>query len=124
MAQARQIRHAEPLPERISAARALSALHLGALLIDIRAREGRMKQGWFEASVAVAKPDILRCLSPRSSQQIAVPRPDQPLILFCSSDVSSQGFVRLLRSVGVDNACDVEGGFSALRAAGLPLIEP
>ncbi|ODT66032.1 MAG: hypothetical protein ABS75_29055 [Pelagibacterium sp. SCN 63-23] len=123
MTQARPAADTAAFPVRIGAAEALAALGHGALLVDIRAKEGRAVQGWFDTGIAVGKSDILRHLSPRSPHQVAIP-PDQPLILFCSSDMSSQGFVLLLRSVGVDTACDVEGGFSALCAAGLPLAGP
>ncbi|WP_370251590.1 rhodanese-like domain-containing protein [Nioella sp.] len=92
-----------------------------ALLVDIRDvreldREGRVP-GAFHAPRGMLEfwidPD-----SPYHKPPLAT---DKTLVLFCASAWRSALSAKALQDMGLENVAEIDGGFTAWRAAGLPI---
>lgn len=60
-------------------------------------------------------------LDPRSEARIpALARADAPIIVMCSEGYASTLAAASLRRIGLREATDLDGGFQAWKAAGLP----
>jgi rhodanese-related sulfurtransferase len=81
---------------------------------------GRGRDGEIEGAIVVAKPDVLDILSRR----LRPTSDDQKIVVFCGSVNGSGPVIEALTTAGFDNVVDVQGGFSALRAAGLAVRLP
>src|SRR4051812_27781467 len=93
----------------------------GAQIIDIRGSALRERDGeipgalWFERNVLEWRVD------PASdAHDPRVARLDEEVLLICHEGYQSSLAAAVLRDLGFSRAGDVEGGFSAWRAAGLP----
>lgn len=106
-------------PDPVAAA---AARDRGAVLVDIRASEQRQAQGvvpgavWFPRNVLEWRldPDS-GATDPRFGDLGA------ELILFCSEGYASSLAAATLRRLGFARATDMDGGFGAWAAAGLPV---
>ena len=116
------VAEAKALIETISPQQAQASAMAGtALLVDIRDvreldREGRIP-GAFHAPRGMLEfwidPD-----SPYHKPPLAT---DKTLVLFCASAWRSALSARALQEMGVTNVAEIDGGFTAWRAAGLPV---
>lgn len=106
---------------RLSPAAAAAAVQGGALLVDIRADHQRERDGLIAAASVVARNVLEWRLDPASPYRDPdLARRDLPVVLICDEGYQSSLAAATLRRFGV-NATDVEGGFQAWRAAGLPV---
>lgn len=103
---------------RLSAADATLAINKGALLIDVRSEIGRGRDGELQEAIIVAKADVLPVLARRFKRTSE----DQPIVIFCGSVKGSGPVVDALVQAGFTNVFDVDGGFSALRDAGIAVL--
>jgi rhodanese-related sulfurtransferase len=112
------------LPGRPGPRDARRAVEGGALLLDIRSETQRREDGvvpgvpWFPRNVLEWR------LDPDS--EAAVPEladPARPVILMCNEGYASSLAAATLQELGFAGATDLDGGFQAWRAAGLP-VEP
>ena len=110
------------LGHRPSPAEAHTAAEAGeALLVDIRAgdvlaRDGRIPGASHQPRNVLewrADPDC-----PWRDEEIA--DLDAPLVLFCSQGYASSLAAQTLRRMGFTRVTDMDGGYDAWRAAGLP----
>ena len=109
---------------RVDPAQASVAMRDGAVLVDIRAESQRQRDGVVPGSVFVARNVLEWRCDPRGSHRDArVADPERRLIVMCDAGYQSSLAAATLHELGHDRATDLDGGFQAWRAAGLP-VEP
>ena len=108
--------------ERVDPAAARAAIDAGAVLVDIRAESQRERDGVVPGSVFVAR-NVLewRCDPDGSHRDERVADPGRPLIVMCNEGYQSSLAAATLQELGHADATDLDGGFQAWRAAGLPV---
>ncbi len=100
---------------------ALAALTDGAVLVDIRPLEQRIVEGEVPGAIIIGRNVLEWRLDPRSDARIpALARADARIIVMCSEGYASTLAAASLRRIGLRVATDLEGGFTAWRAASLP----
>ena len=110
--------------ERVDPAAARAAIEAGAVLVDIRAESQRARDGVVPGSVFIAR-NVLewRCDPDGANRDERVADPGRPLIVMCDAGYQSSLAAATLQELGHADATDLDGGFQAWRAAGLP-VEP
>ena len=107
---------------RLDPRAAASAAAAGALLVDIRPVEVRHRDGEVPGALIVDRNVLEWRLDPSSPDRLAAVRGhDQTIILFCTEGYASSLAAAALQDLGLVNATDLEGGFLAWAAAGLPV---
>jgi rhodanese-related sulfurtransferase len=110
--------------DRLSPAEASAEASKGALLIDTRCAEARIAEGVIPGSVHVPLSVLFWRLDPTSGHDDkTLSGRDRRVILVCADGYSSSLAAATLRDLGFPQAADLDGGFAAWAAAGLP-IEP
>jgi rhodanese-related sulfurtransferase/quercetin dioxygenase-like cupin family protein len=100
---------------------AFAALTDGAVLVDIRPLEQRIVEGEVPGAIIIGRNVLEWRLDPRSEARIpALARPDTSVVVMCSQGYASSLAATSLRRLGLSRVTDLEGGFQAWRAAGLP----
>ena len=100
---------------------AFAALTDGAVLVDIRPLEQRIVEGEVPGAIIIGRNVLEWQLDPRSDARIpALARADARIIVMCSESYASTLAAASLRRIGLARATDLEGGFQAWLAAGLP----
>jgi len=108
--------------ERVGPQEARQAVRDGALLIDIRAEHQRAADGvvpeaiWFERNVLE-----WRCDPSSDARDERVGGLDRHVIVMCDESYTSSLAAAALQQLGFARATDLDGGFQAWRAAGLPV---
>ena len=91
------------------------------VLVDIRPSEQRMTEGEVPGAIIIGRNVLEWRLDPRSEARIpALARPDARIIVMCSEGYASTLAAASLRRIGLREATDLDGGFQAWQAAGLP----
>ena len=109
---------------RVEPDEVLQAVHGGALLIDTRPLEQRRRDGTIPGAIVVDRNVLEWRLDPTSPNRIPeVIGQDQRVILICHEGFSSSLAAASLQRLGLRNATDVIGGFTAWASRGLP-VEP
>jgi ubiquinone/menaquinone biosynthesis C-methylase UbiE/rhodanese-related sulfurtransferase len=109
---------------RLDPRQASEAVTAGAVLIDIRAESQRAADGVVPGSVFVARNVLEWRCDPRSPHRDErFDGRERQLILMCNEGYQSSLAAASLHDLGLTRATDLDGGFQAWRAAGLP-IEP
>lgn len=107
--------------ERLRPETALAALTDGAVLVDIRPLEQRIVEGEVPGAIIIGRNVLEWRLDPRSDARIpALARTDARVIVMCSEGYASTLAAASLRRIGLRCATDLDGGFHAWQAAGLP----
>ena len=113
------------LPHRPSPAEALHAQAHGALLIDIREDDQRREDGLIPGAIVLPRNSLeWRCDPASAWRHPAITRPDLHIILICNQGYQSSLAAATLQQLGLIHATDLDGGFTAWAAAGLPVIAP
>jgi rhodanese-related sulfurtransferase len=113
------------LPGRPSPAQALHAQASGALLIDIREDDQRRKDGLIPGAIVLPRNSLeWRCDPTPQWRHPAITRRDLRIILICNQGYQSTLAAAALQQLGLIHATDLDGGFTAWAAAGLPVIAP
>ncbi len=111
--------------DRLTPAAALAESAAGAVLIDTRCQESRDRDGIVPDAVHIPLSVLFWRLDPTSaSADPSVADPDRRVILLCAHGYSSSMAAATLRDLGFGRATDVDGGFEAWVAAGLPVDRP
>ena len=106
---------------RLTPAEAYAAVAQGALIIDIRPTEQRVRDGELADAHVVARNVVEWRLDPACEHRDPeLARADRPVIVVCDEGYQSSLVAATLRRFGLD-ATDVTGGVQAWRADGLPL---
>jgi rhodanese-related sulfurtransferase/predicted metal-dependent enzyme (double-stranded beta helix superfamily) len=100
---------------------AFAVLTDGAALVDIRPLEQRITEGEVPGAIIIGRNVLEWRLDPRSEARIpALARADAQIIVMCSEGYASTLAAATLRRIGLREATDLDGGFQAWKAAGLP----
>jgi rhodanese-related sulfurtransferase len=111
------------LPDRPSPAEALHAQAGGALLIDIREDDQRREDGLIPGAIVLPRNSLeWRCDPASEWRHPAINRRDLRIILVCNQGYQSTLAAATLQQLGLIHATDLDGGFTAWAAAGLPVI--
>ena len=114
-----------PDPQLISAEEAARLIGEGVLLIDVRSEGGRASTGSVPAAVVVDRERVAQDFGPESSSRLPqLTGTDQKIVVFCGSVKGSGPVVEQLKVLGYSSALHVDGGFPALRGAGVDTTGP
>jgi rhodanese-related sulfurtransferase len=110
------------LPHRPAPAEALHAQGRGALLVDIRGDDQR-RDGLIPGAILMPRNSLeWRCDPASEWRHPAITRRDLHIILICHQGYQSSLAAATLRQLGLIHTTDLDGGFTAWAAAGLPVI--
>ena len=101
----------------VTAADYPAAVRAGALVVDIRSRTQRERQGVLAGAVAVEARPVVDLLDPRSAAPLAAVAEGRPVVLVSDDGLDAELFALELHSRGVRGVRAVDGGHDALRAA-------
>lgn len=97
----------------------------GALLVDIRYGALRDRDGTIPGAVIVERNELEWRLDPLGSHRIAqATGHDLTVVVICNEGWASSLAAASLHDLGLHAATDLDGGFQAWRAAGLPVTPP
>ena len=108
--------------DRLSPQQAQREMDSGAILIDTRCQELRADEGGVPGSIHIPLSVLFWRLDPTSGHDDPrVADPSRRVILMCAHGYSSSLAAATLRDLGFERATDIDGGFEAWAAAGLPM---
>jgi len=106
---------------RLDPREALAATGAGAVLVDIRPAAQRAEEGEVPGAMTVERNVLEWRFDPASDARLPQATGyDVDVIVLCSEGYTSSLAADALRSLGLHSATDVDGGFQAWAAAGLP----
>ncbi|MTD52682.1 rhodanese-like domain-containing protein [Amycolatopsis pithecellobii] len=108
--------------DRVDPAGARALQDQGALIVDIRPFSNRAAEGEIPGSVPIERIHLEWRLDPASAHRLPEVRADRPVVVVCNEGYASSLAAADLQRLGV-RATDLDGGFRAWRAAGLPVRE-
>ena len=109
---------------RLSPADAHAAQLSGALLVDLRSHDERVREGVIPGSLHVPRSVLEWRLDPASPH--SNPRAcnlERRVVLVCADGYSSSLAAATLQELGRSDATDMVGGFRAWRRDGLPVVD-
>jgi rhodanese-related sulfurtransferase len=111
------------LLHRPKPAEALAERATGALLIDIRGDDQRRASGLIPGALVLPRNTLeWRCDPASPWRHPSIDHWSRPLILVCNEGFQSSLAAATLRRLGLVRATDLDGGFVAWAAAGLPVL--
>jgi len=108
---------------RIDPATAAQRHATGHVLVDIRPRDQRRIQGEIPGSIVVERNVLEWRLDPTSDARIVDIDATTPVIVFCQQGYTSSLAASDLLELGRPDVTDIDGGYEAWRAAGLPVVD-
>jgi rhodanese-related sulfurtransferase len=108
---------------RLSPTRALALMKSGqVIVVDIREEERRVRDGRVAGAVEIDR-NVLewRCAPDSEWRDERVSDPSRIIAVMCNEGYQSSLAAANLQRLGLPLATDVDGGFHAWRAAGLPI---
>lgn len=97
----------------------------GALLVDLRCPDERMRTGMVPGSIAIGRSVLEWRADPAShSRDPRIARPDARILLLCEQGYSSSLAAESLVRLGFQRAADVIGGMERWLEEGLPVEPP
>ncbi len=110
---------------RVGPAEAARIAARGGLLVDIRPLELRRRHGTVPGAVVVDRNQLEWRLDPTSPDRLPeVVDAGQEIVLVCQEGFASSLAAGSLQALGLRRATDLDGGFVAWAAAGLPVEPP
>jgi len=111
--------------ERVGPQQAFAMAGRGGLLVDTRPSEQRSRYGTIPGALVVDRNVLAWRLDPTSPHKLPeVLVSDQEIVVICQEGYSSSLAAATLRLLGLRRATDLDGGFLAWAAAGLPVQAP
>jgi len=108
--------------QRLDPLAALDAVGVGATLIDIRSDSQIAQDGVIPGALMISRNVLEWRLDPASEyRHPRAPRLDDLVIVVCDQGYQSSLAAATLQQLGFERATDLDGGFQAWRAAGLPV---
>jgi rhodanese-related sulfurtransferase len=111
--------------DRVTPEEAVAAMQEeGAILVDVRSDHQRERDGIVPQAVHHPRNVLEWRADPESdARDERIADYGKRLIVMCDAGFASSLAARTLQDLGIDRATDLDGGFQAWRAAGLP-VEP
>jgi rhodanese-related sulfurtransferase len=107
---------------RLLPAEAFAAQVAGAMLVDIRGDDQRRDSGCIPGALVVPRNVLEWRADPACPTcDIRIARLDAVIIVVCQQGYQSSLAAAALQQLGFERATDLDGGFEAWRAAGLPV---
>jgi rhodanese-related sulfurtransferase len=106
---------------RLSPVEAQRAVADGAVLVDIRPAAQRRAEGEISGAMIVERNVLEWRFDPASTARLPEASYDLHVIVFCSEGYTSSLAAASLQDLGIWRAADLDSGFRAWRAAGLPV---
>jgi rhodanese-related sulfurtransferase len=106
---------------RLGPVQAQQALAHGAIMVDIRPQAQRRAEGEIPGATIVERNVLEWRFDPASAARLPVASYDLQVIVVCSEGYTSSLAAAALQDLGVRRATDLDGGFRAWQAAGLPV---
>ena len=106
--------------DRVTPQQAAQAVAEGAVLVDIRPAAQRAHEGEIPGALIIERNVLEWRFDPASDARVQQASYDLRVIVFCSEGYTSSLAAAALQELGVRNATDLDGGFVAWKAAGLP----
>jgi rhodanese-related sulfurtransferase len=106
---------------RLDPQQAQRAVSHGAVLVDIRPAAQRAAEGEIPGALIVERNVLEWRFDPASAARLPQAGYDAHVIVFCSEGFTSSLAAAALQDLGVRHATDLDGGFLAWQAAGLPV---
>jgi rhodanese-related sulfurtransferase len=110
--------------ERLEPEEALAAQRSGALLIDTRSHDERVREGVIPGSLHIPRSVLEWRLDPDADPEYRNPNIaglDEWIVLVCAHGYSTSLAAATLQDLGFTRATDVVGGFTAWKEQGLPV---
>jgi rhodanese-related sulfurtransferase len=107
---------------RLNPEQAVRAVSDGAVLVDIRPAAQRAAEGEIPGALIVERNVLEWRFDPASAARLPQASYDAYVIIVCSEGYTSSLAAAALQDLGVRRATDLDGGFLAWRAAGLPVV--
>jgi rhodanese-related sulfurtransferase len=106
---------------RLDPAAVAAAMAAGAVLVDIRPAAQRAEHGEIPGAIVIERNVLEWRLDPRSDARLPfADRYDLEVIVTCQEGYTSSLAAAALQDLGLHRATDLDGGYAAWRAAGLP----
>lgn len=105
---------------RLTPAEALAAQRAGAVLVDIRPQLNRETEGTLPGALVIERNVLEWRLDPSSDARLDVAAYDLHVVVVCNEGYTSSLAAASLQELGLRRATDLDGGYRAWRAAGLP----
>lgn len=110
---------------RLTARQARDATAVDALLVDIRYAALRERDGIIPDALIIERNELEWRLDPLCDHRLPqATGSDRRIIVICNEGYASSLAAVALQDLGLPLATDLDGGFQAWRAAGLPVIPP
>lgn len=94
-----------------------------ALLVDIRPERQRAREGGIPGALVVERNVLEWRLDPAGEHRLPeATGPDLRVVVVCQEGYASSLAAATLRELGLHRATDLDGGFAAWAAAGLPTL--
>jgi rhodanese-related sulfurtransferase len=110
--------------DRLSPLQASRAAREGAVLVDIRPAAQRAAEGEIPGAMIVERNVLEWRFDPASDARLPQASYDLQVVVVCSEGYTSSLAAAALQDLGISGATDLDGGFRAWQAAGLPVISP
>jgi rhodanese-related sulfurtransferase len=110
--------------ERVGPQQAARAVADGALLVDIRPAAQRAAEGEIPDALLVERNVLEWRFDPACDARLPQASYDLHVIVVCSAGYTSSLAAAALQDLGIRRATDLDGGFGAWQAAGLPVTAP
>jgi rhodanese-related sulfurtransferase len=99
------------------------AMENGAVLVDIRPAAQRAEHGEIPGAIVIERNVLEWRLDPRSDARLSFAGSyDLEVIVTCQEGYTSSLAATALQDLGLRRATDLDGGFAAWQAAGLPTV--
>ena len=110
--------------ERVGPQAAQAAVESGAVIVDVRSESQRASDGAVPGAIYYPR-NVLewRCDPESDARDERLTDLDRQVIVMCNEGYASSLAAATLQEMGFSRATDLDGGFQAWRAAGLP-VEP
>ncbi|HLY34976.1 MAG TPA: rhodanese-like domain-containing protein [Jatrophihabitantaceae bacterium] len=105
---------------RLSPAEAYAAQLAGATIVDIRPEANQASEGRIPGAVVIERTVLEWRLDPMCDARLPIATYDLFPIIVCNEGYSSSLAAAGLQELGIQRATDLDGGFRAWKAAGLP----
>ncbi len=107
--------------DRVSPQQAMAARRDGALMVDIRPAAQRAAEGEVPGTLVIERNVLEWRLDPASAARLPQAGYGLRVIIMCSEGYTSSLAAAALQDLGIRGATDLDGGFRAWAAAGLPV---